>query len=200
MSDIQFMEKPDWVSWQQVCDCIKEANTVNNKKGFHMLFANITPEEIKKESEDGHCFVAIHNGKVVGTTSFRVRNLRKWYVVGKVIYHGLEGILPEYRGTDVYFGLTQLKEKSVQETGIRVYQFHTAEHNKTVIKINKIYGFKLVLFRPTGHGADYYSVTMVKWEDGCPWPDWFLNFMFKASRLFFKTFFTPGFKFKFWFR
>lgn len=199
MSDIQFMEKPDWVSWQQVCDCIKEANTVNNKKGFHMLFANITPEEIKKELKNGKCFVALYEGRVIGTTSFFIRDLKRWYRRGKVIYYSFDGILPEYRGTDVYFGLSDLRDKYVRESGIRCHQFHTAENNKPVIKINKIYGYKLVLFKPTGKGADYYSVTMVRWDDGCPWPDWFLNFMFKASKLFFKTFFTPGFKFKFLF-
>ena len=196
MSDIQFMEKPDWVSWEDVCDCIHKANTVNDKKGFHMLFADITPDELKDKLKDGKCFVALHNNKVVGTTSFIIRDLKRWYRHGKVLYHNYESIHPEYRGTDVYFGLCELKDKYVRESGIRVFQFHTAEKNKTIIRINKMYGFKLVQFKPTAKGANYYSVTMVQWMDGCPFPDWFVNFMFKSSRFFFKLFFTPEFKFR----
>lgn len=33
MSDIKYMEKPEWVSWDEVCECIKAANVVNDKKG-----------------------------------------------------------------------------------------------------------------------------------------------------------------------
>lgn len=200
MSEIQFMEKPDWVSWDQVCECIREANTVNDKKGFHMLFSDITPDEMKEDLKNGKCIVALYNNKVIGTTSYKIRNLRKWYVWGKVIYHSYEGIRPEYRGTDVYFRLTELKDKYVRESGIKTYQCHTAEGNKTMIKINKMYGFKLVLFKPTGKGADYYSVTMVKWEEGCPFPDRFVNFMFNLSKFITKAFFTTDFRFKYWFK
>lgn len=194
------MEKPDWVSWQQVCDCIRDANVVNDKKGFHMLFSEISPDEIKADLKEGKCFVALCGEKVVGTLSYKIRNLKKWYVWGKVIYYSYDGILPEYQGTDVYFGLSDLRDKYVRKSGIRNFQFHTAENNKSVIKINKIYGYKLVVFKPTGKGADYYSVTMVKWEDGCPFPDWFLNFMFKLSKFITKAFFTTDFKFKYWFK
>ena len=196
MSDIQYMEKPDWVSWADVCECIHAANVVNNKKGFHMLFANINPDEIEDNLKGGKCFVALHNNQVIGTTSFIIRDLKKWYLRGKAIYYCYDGILPKYRGTDVYFGLSDLRDKYVRESGIRNHQFHTAEHNKSVIKINKIYGYKLVLFKPTGKGADYYSVTMVRWDDGCPFSDNFLTFMFKLSKFITKTFFTPDFKFR----
>lgn len=196
MSEIQFMEKPEWVSWEEVCDCIHAANVVNDKKGFHMLFSDITPEEIQNNLKDGKCFVALCDNKVVGTTSFEIRNLSHWYHHGKVIYHCYESILPEYRGTDVYFGLCELKDKCVRETGIRVFQFHTAEQNKTIRKINLKYGFKHVVFKPTAKNAKYYTVTMVKWEDGCPIPDWLLKCMFNLSEFVTKTFFTPEFKFR----
>ena len=71
--------------------------------------------------------------------------------------------------------------------------------NKTVIKINIIYGFKKVVFRPTWKNANYYSVTMVKWEDGCPFSDWFLEKMFNLSKFITKTFFKPDGRLKFWF-
>lgn len=184
------MEKPEWVSWEDVIDCIRAADTVNQKKGLHMHIASVKPDEMKEDLKDGKCFVALHEGKVVGTTSYKIRNLKKWYRWGKVIYYSYDGILPEYRGTDVYFGLKEIQNKSVKESGIRVHQFHTAEKNKTVIKINLKYGFKLVLFRPNFVGSNYYSVTMLKWEDGCPFPDWYLKTMFNLSKFTTKFFFT----------
>lgn len=196
MEVIKYLEKPDWVSWEEICDCIRAADTANRKKGFHMHIAEVEPDELKEDLKDGKCFVAICGDKVIGTTSYKIRDLRKWYRWGKVIYFSYDGIRPEYRGTDVFFDLKALKYKSVKETGIKVYQSHTAEHNKTVRKINSKNGFKQVLFRPNRKGVDYYSVTMVKWEDGCPFPDWFLRFMFHFSEFLTKTFFTPEFKFR----
>lgn len=199
MSEIQFMEKPDWVSWDDVCECIRKANVVNDKQGFHMLFSNITPDEIAKKVKNGTCFVALHNNKVVGTASFVISDVRSWCLRGKVICFCYDGILPEYRGTDVYLGLRKIKYDRANKTGIKKKFFTTAEHNKTVIKINLKFGFKLVQYQPTGEGADYYSVTMVKWDDGCPFPEWFLNFMFNMSKFVSKTFLRPDYKLKFWF-
>ena len=196
MNDIQFMEKPDWVSWDDVMDCIQAADTVNQKKGLHMHIAEVKPDEMKEDLKDGKCFVALCDNKVVGTTSYKIRNLRRWYRFGKVIYHDYEGIRPEFRGTDVYLNLCELKYNDVIKTGIRVLQCHTAAQNKTMIKLNLKYGFKLVFFRPNKIGLDYYSVTMVKWEDGCPFPNWYLKSIFNLSKYISKIFFTPNFKFR----
>lgn len=196
MSEIKYMEKPDWVSWEDVNECIRAADTANHKKGLHMHIAKVTPDEMKEDLKDGRCFVAMCGDKVIGTGSYKIRNLRKWYRWGKVIYYSYDGIRPEYRGTDVYFLLSDLREKYIKETGIRVYQFHTAENNKTVIRFNLKFGYKMVLFRPNFIGSNYYSVTMLKWEDGCPFPDWYLKAMFNLSKFVTKTFFTTEGKFR----
>lgn len=190
MSEIQYMEKPDWVSWEDVVECIRAADVVNRKKGLHMHIADATPDEIKEDLKDGKCFVALYEDKVIGTLSYKIRNLKKWYRWGQVIYYSYDGILPEYQGSDVYFKLSDLREESIRKTGIRVYQCHTAVNNKIVIKMNRIYGYKTVLFRPNFNGCGYYSVTLVKWEDGCPFPDWYLKAMFNLSKFVTKTFFT----------
>lgn len=193
------MEKPDWVSWEDVCECIRKANVVNDKQGFHMLFSKITPDEIKNRLKEGFCFVALHNNKVVGTASFRFLNLKSWYYCGRIIYTCYDAILPEYRGTDVYLGLGELRRNKIKDTGIRHQFFHTAEGNKTVLKINLRRGFKPVLFIPTGEGADYYTVVMAKWMDGCPYNDRFVKFMFNLSKVVTKSFLRPDGKFKYWF-
>ncbi len=199
MSEIQYMEKPDWVSWEDIRECIQTAHQTNKKWGFEMLNSKITADQLAIVLKDARCFVALDDNKVVGTSSVMIEYKKKWWRYGPVIYYGYDGILSEYRGTDVYFALNELKDKFVKDTGVKVHYFRTAEHNKTVIKINLKYGYKLVQLNPTIKGANYYSVTMVKWDDGCPFPDWFLKFMFNLSKVVSKTLWKPGYKWRFWF-
>lgn len=184
------MEKPDWVSWDSVRECLNAAHKTNKKSGFEMRNSTITTEELVENVKDSHCFIALVGNKVVGVACVRVENRKKWYVRGPVLYYFCDAILPEYRGTDVYFGLNNLKNKFVKESGVRVHVFLTSEHNKVIIKINKKCGFKLVQYQPTKKDmANYFQVTMVMWDDGCPFPDWFLKFMFNLSKIISKTVF-----------
>ena len=184
------MEKPEWVSWDSVRECLNAAHKTNKKSGFEMRNSTITTEDLLEMVKDAHCFVALVEDKVVGVTCFRIENKKKWYVREPVIYHFCDGILPEYRGTDVFLKLADLKTKAIEKTSIRIQLFRTSEHNKVVIKMNQRFGFKLVQFHPTPKKiANYYNVTMVRWDDGCPFPDWFLKFMFNLSKVVTKTFF-----------
>lgn len=193
MSEIQFMEKPDWVSWDSVRECLNAAHKTNKKSGFEMRNSTISTDELLEEVKDSRCFIAMVDNTVVGVTCFRIENKKKWWRRGPAIYHFGDGILPQYRGTDVYFNVQALKYKFVEESGVRVQYFRTSSKNKTVIKINKKYGFKLVQFQPTKNRMEnYYQVTMVKWDDGCPFSDGFLNFMFSLSKIVTKTFWKRG--------
>ena len=190
VSDIQFLEKPNWVSWDDIRKCLNAAHKTNKKSGFEMRNSTISTEDLLETMKDAHCFVALVGDKVVGVSCVKIENKKKWYVRGPVIYYFGDGILPEYRGTDVYFGINELRDKFVRESGIKIHYFLTSEHNKTIIKINKKYGFKLVQYQPTKlKMANYYQVTMVRWDDGCPFPDWFLKFMFNLSKIVSKVFF-----------
>lgn len=200
MGKILFMEKPKWVSWEDICECIHASHQTNKKWGFEMLNSNLTGAIIAERLQDGKCFVAIDNQKVVGTASLKIlKKSKKWWAKGKVSYHCFDAILPSYRGTDVYLGLKQIRDKYDKDMRINMIQFNTAEHNKTIIKINEKAGYKRVQFAPIGKGGNYYSVTMVKWIDKCPYSDRFISFMYNLSKFVSKTFFTPDFRFRFWF-
>ena len=60
--------------------------------------------------------------------------------------------------------------------------FNTSEQNKIVQKINLKRGAKYVQFAKAKR-SKYYSVVMARWLHGCPYPDWFCNFMFKLSKI-----------------
>lgn len=200
MGEIKCMLKPDWISWDEVQECQRKAQETNNKKGFQMQVQTITGEDLRKGVGDGYCFVALDGKKVVGTASLKfLKSYFHWWTRKKVAYTCFDAILPEYRGTDVFFGLEDIRNKYIYNSGIRIRQCNTAEQNKHVIRLCKRAGYKLVQYSATGKGATYYSVIMVLWEEGCPFSDRFCNFMFRLSKFVIKVIWKPGYKFRFWF-
>jgi len=202
MSKIQYMLKPDWVSWDDVQECQMKAHEMtNNAKGFHMTVQDYSGEQLKNSfGKDGYCFVALDDKRVVGVHGLIVFIGSKWWSKGKkVAYHCMDAILPEYQGTDVYLELQALRNKYDKQLGTEIIQFTTAEQNKVIRKIAQKRGAKTVMYSATCKGANYYSVVMVKWVDGCPYSDRYINFMFKLSKYVIKTLWKPGYKFRFWF-
>ena len=79
MSEIKYMVKPDWISWDEVQECQRKAHEVNNVKGFHMKVQDISGEELKNYIGDGICIIALDGEKVVGTTSIVYKKLKTWW-------------------------------------------------------------------------------------------------------------------------
>lgn len=193
MSEIKYLEKPDWLSWDAVAECLHEAHQSNVKKNFVMPELEMSSEDLQKRIGNGHCFVALEDGKVLGTSTVIYKKLGKlkWWARGIVAYTGFDGIRPEYRGTDVYFKLQELRMEHIRNSGVEVICFNTSEHNKLVQKINQKRGAKYVQFA-RAKGSEYYSVVMARWLHGCPYPDWFCSFMFKLSKVIVKTLWKPS--------
>ena len=200
MDNIQYLEKPEWVSWDSVLECIRKSHKVNDKRGFHMLNQEMTVDELQNKLQDGLCFVALEGDKVIGTGSTIIKKGNRWWSRGRrVAYNCLDAILPDYQGTDVYFGLREIRSQYLKKAGVDIIQFNTAEHNKVVQKIALRRGAKYVMYSATGKGANYYSVIMANWLDGCPFSDRFCNFMFKLSKFIVRVIWKPGYKLRFWF-
>lgn len=204
MSEIQYMIKPDWISWDEVQECQRKAHeATNNGKGIHMTVQDISGDDLRQyieENGNGYCFIALDGRKVVGLCGLKLFvGTRWWSWKKKVAYNCIDGILPEYQGSEVYFGLNEIRMKYIMESGAELIQSNTAENNKRVRKIAKMRNGKIVQFSATGRGADYYSVIIVKWLNGCPFSDRFINFMFNLSKIVVKTIWKPGYKVRFWF-
>lgn len=165
-----------------------------------MTNQDMSVENLQKELKDGYCFVALDDKRVVGVHGLKFFIGNRWWSKGKkVAYYCMDAILPEYQGTDVYLELQALRKKYNKQLGTEIIQFNTAEQNKVVRKIGQKCGAKTVMYSATGKGANYYSVIMAKWVDGCPFSDWYINFMFKLSKYVIMTLWKPGYKFRFWF-
>lgn len=199
MSEIQFMEKPDWVSWEMIRECLISGHEYNRKRGVYIVTPTWTPDEIKDYLKDGKCFVAIDDGKVVGTCSLRIVKSKLWWAKGKdVALTCFDAIIPGYKGTDVYFGLVEMRNQCINDLGLRIIEFSTHENNKVVQKINLKNGAKYVRFCAFA-GTNHYSVVMVYWLDGCPFSNWYCDFRFKLSKFLTKLVFKKGRKIRFFF-
>ena len=205
MSEIEYMEKPEWVSWDSVASCIREAHKINQKRGFVMPGLYITGNDLKKSVGNGHCLVALSGGEVVGTKTITYRKYKKHHPLGllskgqTVIYTGLEAVKRDYQGTDVYIELHSKANKIIKDSGCQIIASFTAEDNKVVQKLAMKKGAKLVWFSPTKKDSECYSVYMFRWLNGCPYPDWFVNLVFKCSKVVVKMIWKPGYKSRLYF-
>lgn len=198
MDDIRVMEKPDWISWDAVQQCIHDAQLTNIKDGFDMYFGHMSGDDLRKAVGDGFCFVALNkDNRVIGTLSYCVTNIKFWFHRGKAGFYCYEGILPEYRSSDAFFELHRMADEKGRELGLDVTWGSTSEKNKKIIKINELQGWKRVQYSASGTGVDYYSVIMAHWAKGCPYKDSRINFMFNLSKRVVRFLFKPGKVFRF---
>ena len=199
MGDIKYMLKPEWVTWEQIKECMSKAHEQNRKKGIVMQNQFMSIEEFEQYYKNSFCCVALKDNQVIGTSSFKKIKRNSWWTKKEpAAYEFGDAIIPEYRGTDVYFDLLAFRAKQIENAGIRILQFDTAENNKLVQRLSIKKGAKKVKLY-SSKKTWYYSVIMVKWLDGCPYSDWYCDFRFKLSSLIVKTIFKPGRKCRFWF-
>ena len=182
MDEIRIIPKPDWLSWDEIQECIHAAQLTNNKRGFDMLFGHSTGEKLKESLKEGYCLVALNeNNKVVGTLSLKIYDIKFWWHKGKAGLQCYEGILPEYRGSEVYFELHEKLDEIEDELGLNVIWATTSEFNEVVKKLQNKQGWKIVQCIASPRNGDYFSVVMVKWKSKCPFTDRRINLMYKIS-------------------
>lgn len=193
MGEIRVMEKPDWISWDEVQQCIHDAQLTNKKKGFDMSFGYKTGEELRKSvGENGYCFVVLNVcNKVIATISLRVSDIHKWWYKGMAGYHCNEAVLPDYRGTDAYFLMHAAVERKEKELGLKLLWATTAEQNKVILRLAAKSGWKQVQYTAF-KGCGYYSVVIARWLGGCPYSAKWIKFMFNISKIRTKLLFKPG--------
>ena len=82
MSEIKYMVKPDWITWDEVQECQRKAHeATNNVKGLRMTVQDISGDALRRDIEDGNgfCFVAIDGRKVVGVYGLKFFIGNRWW-------------------------------------------------------------------------------------------------------------------------
>ena len=181
--DIQVIEKPDWVSWDDIRQCLYEAHAVNREKGINMTHYLWSAEKIKGSlGEDGVMLVALDGEKLVGTAAIADKNSNMWYARGRYAYICFDAVLPDYTGIGIFKELDSKREIIAKEKGFPTLVFDTHSRNTHRLIIAKKNDYRLVRFF-LAKSKDHYSVVMVKWLNGCPYSKFYCWMKFHESKI-----------------
>ena len=183
-NNIQVIEKPNWISWDDIHSLLWAAHAENREKGIFMKYPSLIGEEIRNRVEGkGKMFCAINNGKLVGTGAILKKESKQWFDKSTCtyMYFCFAGVLPEYKGQGIYklLYLSRLKECN----GSDRIMFDTHEDNKLLININKRNGFVPVDYK---FYKNHFNIVMVKWLNKCPYTNFRCKFEFIKKKLFVK--------------
>lgn len=183
-TSIQIVEKPDWVTWDEIREVLWKSHAENRGQGIVNTYYMLPSDELRKFVGDkGKMFVALDGEKVVATGAVLIKNSRRWYAKGDYAYACLGAILPEYRKRGIYFPFEKLTEAYAKSiSSLLVTDMH--ENNLKIQKLRLREGFRYVAYKSC---KDHCNVVMAKWFNGCPYPLWYIKFRFLLSKLYAKT-------------
>ena len=180
-SEIQIIEKPEWVSWDEIHEVLVSAHAQNRANGVYMRKPTLPGEEIAKEiGKEGKMFVAMEGKRVVGTLALIKKNGKQWYASGDFGYLCYGAVLPEYGGKGIYRSLYQLAETNAKQLGLKVLTRDTNEKNARMLKISKQEGYHFVAMRVC---KDHFNIVRAKWIDKCPYSSFYIKLRFVFSKI-----------------
>lgn len=184
-TSIQIIEKPDWVSWEEIHQVLWKAHEQNRQKGMYMALPSKSAEEIQNYIEGkGKMFVALDDKRVIGTLAIIVKEGKQWFNHGKYGYACLGAVLPECSGKGVFRALYDKMEFEAIRMQLSVITRDTHENNARMLKISKKEGYQFVSYKAY---KDHFNIVRAKWLNGCPYPSWYIRCRFLLSELYLKT-------------
>lgn len=189
-SKIQVIEKPEWVTWDEIQEVLWKAHGQNREQGMNMALPALPGEEIRKRIEGkGKMLVAICDRKVVGTAAITKKTARLWCGDTSYAYICFASVLPDYNGRGVYKALDIKREELALSMGLDKMLGDTHEKNEHRLSIAKKAGYKFV---DLSVWKDHYNVVMVKWLKGCPYTNLYCNIQFMIHKWYRKLRYKPG--------
>ena len=169
IENIQIIEKPDRVSWDEIHEVLAKAHESNRAHGINMRKPSLPGSEIKNEvGKDGIMLVAIHEDKIIGTAALLFKSKHTWYNSGSYGYMCFAGVLPEYRGTGTYRLLSEERERIARNKNLSGLYIDTHNRNTHLIDIALKNGFRKVDVKVC---KDHWNIVLFKWLNGCPYSD-----------------------------
>ena len=190
-NDIQIVEKPEWVSWDDIHNLLWQAHSINRSKGIKMAYPSLPGEKIREKVEGhGKMFVAIDGGRVVGSAAVIIKRASLWCGKQEYGYCCFSAVLPEYAGNGIYKQFVFLQEKEAATMGLGMMMFDSHENNSRVLDVNRKNGYKAV---DISIWKEHYNVVRVKWLNGCPYSDLYCHLQFYIHKWYRKLRFKPGY-------
>lgn len=182
-ASVQIVEKPDWVTWDDIHTLLMKAHRQNMAHGMTMRTATLSGVELEKWLGNGQCYVALaDNEKLVGTGSVKIKATRLWFTKEQSAKLMLGAVLPEYQGQGVYRLLLQKRIAYACEHQVGVVIMDTAEHNTGVQAIMLKNGFRYVSYFTTMY-SKHNSVMMAKWIGDCPYSKWYCKLRYCQKKM-----------------
>lgn len=183
--EIQIIEKPDWVSWENIHEVLVKAHASNRAHGINMRKPSLPGEEIKKEiGDDGVMLIAMEGKKVIGTAALLIKSNHLWYSSKPYGYLCFASILPDFTGRGIYGRLCKERERIAIEKGLSGLYIDTHHNNTTVVKIALQNGFHRVDVKSC---KDHWNVVLFKWLNGCPYSDFRCWYEFHKRKMIMKV-------------
>ena len=167
-SGIQILEKPDWVSWEDIHNVLWKAHEENRERGVFMRYPSLSGEEIREMIEGkGKMFVVMDGVIPVGTAAYLEKTESLWCGNGLYGYYCFASLLPSYRNKGIYPKLCEVREKELLDQGINRIIMDTHRDNIRELELAKKQGFIPIDYVER---KNHFGVVLVKWLDGCPYP------------------------------
>lgn len=178
--------KPDTITWDDISQVLRLAHQKNIEEGITMHNPFLPPDKIKEKIDKmgGVMFVALLEGKLVGTGAVAIREKKWWCSKGQIGYVCFGSILPEFTGKGIYKALVQARENYILSKGVDKVFFDTHENNKKMIDLSKKRGFSLVDYAIR---SDHNSVFMIKWMNKRPYSNFHCTLCFIKNKYLYKT-------------
>ncbi len=189
--NIQIIEKPEWISWDNIHEVLWKSHAQNREKGISMAYPALPGDKIREKIEGhGKMFVALDDETLVGTAAVIRKQAYLWCGRQEYGYCCFSAVLPEYSGKGIYKNFVYLQEKEAATMGLVMMMFDSHEKNSRVLDVNRKNGYKAV---DISIWKDHYNVVMVKWLNGCPYSDWYCHLQFYIHKWYRKLRFKPGY-------
>lgn len=174
--DIQIIEKPEWISWDQIHDFVWMAHKDNREKGIIMRFPSLSGDRIRKKiGNEGRMYVIIHNNQMIGTGAWIRKHGHDWWCDSDYAYYCFDSIHPDYRGLGIYKYLCNHRDRDVIASGLNISMFDTNEKNLRELSIARKEGYRLIDYK---NYQGHYNVVVAKWLNGCPFSKFRCNVEF----------------------
>lgn len=149
-NDYTIVQKPENVSYDEVCEVVSRSfDDVFKTLGVVFSSPDIKGYELKEiiDSNNGVCFVAMSENKVIGTLSCVVRPQNCWFYKGDGVKIRFVAVLPEFYGRKIASGLIKKAKQFATDNGYATAMVSTPANNTPAILLYKKLGFTPVRYR-----------------------------------------------------
>ena len=136
--------------------------------GMRYFATHQTEDQTREKIAGGQCYVALLDGKLVGTVTFKFpvvfagSGKSRWYSRLDVSYFGQFGIEPHLQGQGIGSRMLNRVETTARESGAAELAFDTSEHATHLIEYYSKRGFRFVEDIDHRPVVNYKSIVMSK--------------------------------------